>query len=190
MTSRIDALATSAGRRLGAPHPDIPPTDRGLTGIGGMRDPAGSDLVGRALGKRARTRVPPTPSICEHHGCAPPGVEPYVTLPNSITLVRTALSLGLALAAAASQSLVLLLAALAVYWIGDVLDGAAARRLDQETRLGAVLDVVCDRACSLAFYIGWAWFSPDMVLPVGLYLAEFAVVDTALSLAFLVWPLR
>jgi CDP-diacylglycerol--glycerol-3-phosphate 3-phosphatidyltransferase len=134
--------------------------------------------------------APVKAQVCKHHGCAPPGVEPYVTLPNAITLIRTALSLGLALAAAGSGSLLLLLAALAVYWIGDVLDGAAARWLDLETRLGAVLDVVCDRACALVFYVGWAWLSPDMVLPVGIYLAEFAVIDTLLSLAFFVWPLR
>ena len=155
-----------------------------------MRGSVASETVARGAGTWVRANDLTVVACCEHHGCTPPGVERYVTLPNGITLARTALSLGLAMAAAGSHSLMLLLAALTVYWIGDVLDGAAARRLDQETRLGAVLDVVCDRACALAFYVGWAWYSTDMVLPVGLYLIEFAVIDGLLSLAFLVWPLR
>ena len=40
----------------------------------------------------------------------------------------------------------LLVAAYAVYWVGDIADGWAARRLGQETRAGAVLDIVSDRA--------------------------------------------
>ena len=47
-----------------------------------------------------------------------------------------------------------------------------------------MLDVVCDRACALAFYVGVAWHLPELALPVAVYLLEFAVVDMVLSLAF------
>jgi CDP-diacylglycerol--glycerol-3-phosphate 3-phosphatidyltransferase len=80
------------------------------------------------------------------------------------------------------------LAALAAYWAGDVADGVLARTLDDETRIGAVLDVLCDRLSAAGFYVGFAWYDASMVVPVGLYLAEFMVIDMFLSLAFLAWP--
>ena len=48
----------------------------------------------------------------------------------------------------------LLALAYAVYWVGDILDGWSARRLGQETRLGAVLDIVSDRACTSVLCVG------------------------------------
>jgi CDP-diacylglycerol--glycerol-3-phosphate 3-phosphatidyltransferase len=48
---------------------------------------------------------------------------------------------------------------------------------------------VCDRLSAACFYIGFSWYDPALVIPVGIYLAEFLVVDTFLSLAFLAWPL-
>jgi hypothetical protein len=81
------------------------------------------------------------------------GLSPPVTLinvPNAITAVRTAGSVGLAVAALTHRSAHLLVAAYLVYWIGDILDGAAARALGQETRTGAVFDIVADRACTSA----------------------------------------
>ena len=87
------------------------------------------------------------------------------------------------------HAITLLVLSLAVYWVGDVLDGAWARWYDVETRFGGVLDVVCDRACALVFYVGVAWHLPGLMVPVGVYLLEFAVVDLILSLAFVSWPL-
>jgi len=43
--------------------------------------------------------------------------------------------------------------------------------------------------CALVFYVGVAWHLPELALPVGVYLVEFAVVDMVLSLAFISWPL-
>ena len=110
-----------------------------------------------------------------------------------ITIVRTLVAVVLAFLATRADTpdttLWLLVASLVTYWAGDILDGAYARWRDQETRFGGVLDVVCDRACALAFYVGVAWHLPGLALPVGIYLLEFAVADMVLSLAFVAWPL-
>ena len=124
---------------------------------------------------------------CGHPECASPERERLVTVPTAITLIRTIATVVLALAGAHENSLALLLAALAVYWVGDLADGFAARLLQQETRIGATLDIMCDRISAALFYVGFAWYDPSMSIPVGIYLAEFMVVDMFLSLAFLSW---
>jgi len=116
-------------------------------------------------------------------------VERLGTVANYITCVRTVASVALTLSAAEQQSMRLLLAGLLVYWVGDVADGGVARRMGQETRMGASFDIICDRLCAGCFYIGLVWLEPDFLVPVGIYLLEFMVVDTFLSLAFLAWPI-
>lgn len=125
---------------------------------------------------------------CAHRECAHPERERVFTSATIITFVRTAASLVLAMWGAHAGSLALLLWALGVYWVGDMADGAMARLTDAETRIGAVLDIMCDRLSAGCFYVGFAWYDPSMVVPVGIYLAEFMVVDMFLSLAFLAWP--
>jgi CDP-diacylglycerol--glycerol-3-phosphate 3-phosphatidyltransferase len=110
-------------------------------------------------------------------------------LPNAITAIRTVAAVSLGMLAATHQSLSLLVASLAVYWVGDIADGAVARLTGQETRVGAVLDIVCDRLCAAVFYLGLVWLFPGLWLPVAVYLTQFMVVDTFLSLAFLAWPI-
>jgi len=107
-----------------------------------------------------------------------------------ITAVRTIASVVLAAAAAYEQSLTLLVVSLAVYWVGDMLDGFYARVRDCETRIGAVLDILCDRLNAGAFYVGLAWLEPDLAPAIYVYLAEFMVIDLFLSIAFLAWPVR
>ncbi len=119
---------------------------------------------------------------------ARPGTERLGTAATVLTFLRTAATLVLALWGARDGSLPLLLWALGVYWVGDMADGVLARRLDQETRIGAVLDIMCDRLSAASFYLGFAWYDPSMAVPVGIYLAEFLVVDMFLSIAFLAWP--
>jgi CDP-diacylglycerol---glycerol-3-phosphate 3-phosphatidyltransferase len=116
--------------------------------------------------------------------------ERLLTGATAITAVRTVASVVLAALAAHEQSLPLLVAALAVYWVGDMLDGFYARVRDCETRIGAVLDIMCDRLNAAAFYIGLAWLQPDLSPAIFVYLAEFMVVDCFLSIAFLAWPVR
>ncbi len=127
------------------------------------------------------------------HGWADGPDARVLTGANAVTSVRTLAAVGLAVAAAGADTtdsaLRLLVAALVTYWVGDMLDGAWARLRHEETRFGAVFDVVCDRACAFAFYVGVAWHLPGLVVPVAVYLLEFGVVDMVLSLAFVSWPL-
>ena len=116
--------------------------------------------------------------------------ERLLTGATVITAVRTGVSVVLAAAAAYEQDLTLLVVALGVYWVGDMLDGFYARVRDCETRIGAVLDIMCDRLNAAAFYIGLAWLQPDLSPAIFVYLAEFMVIDCFLSIAFLAWPIR
>jgi CDP-diacylglycerol---glycerol-3-phosphate 3-phosphatidyltransferase len=119
-----------------------------------------------------------------------PAQERIGTSATVITFVRTIISVLLAALAAQQESLTLLVAALVVYWAGDSLDGFVARVRGCETRIGAVLDILCDRFCAASFYLGLVWLQHDLALPVFLYLAEFMVIDCFLSIAFLAWPVR
>lgn len=121
---------------------------------------------------------------------ADPATERLGTSANVITAVRTVAAVALAGLAIRDDSLTLLVASLATYWVGDILDGLVARIRGCETRIGAVLDILSDRFCAAAFYLGLAWLQPEHVLPVLVYLGEFMVVDCFLSLAFLAWPIR
>ncbi len=116
--------------------------------------------------------------------------ETLYNWPNLVTAVRTAGSVTVAMVAIYHRSLTLLLVALGIYWLGDVADGALARLLHLETRVGAVLDILSDRFCAAAFYLGLAWLDPALAIPVAVYLAEFMVVDAFISLGFLAWPIR
>ena len=121
---------------------------------------------------------------------ADPAAERLDTSANVVTLIRTVAAVVLAGLAVREESLTLLVAALVVYWVGDMADGLVARVRGCETRIGAVLDILCDRFCAATFYLGLAWLSPEFVLPILIYLFEFMVVDCFLSLAFLAWPIR
>jgi CDP-diacylglycerol---glycerol-3-phosphate 3-phosphatidyltransferase len=121
---------------------------------------------------------------------ADPARERVGTSATVITGVRTVVSVALAGVAADRESLVMLVVALAVYWLGDMLDGFVARVRGCETRIGAVLDILSDRFCAASFYLGLMWLHHEFAVPVLLYLAEFMVVDCFLSLAFLAWPIR
>lgn len=119
-----------------------------------------------------------------------PEAERIGTSATVVTAVRTVASVVLAAVAAHQGSQALLVAALAVYWLGDMLDGFVARVRHCETRIGAVLDILSDRFCAASFYLGLVWLHHQFAVPVFLYLAEFMVVDCFLSLAFLAWAVR
>ena len=121
---------------------------------------------------------------------ADPAKERVGTSATLITGIRTVAAVVLAALAARQGSQSLLVAALVVYWVGDSLDGFVARIRGCETRIGAVLDILCDRFCAAAFYVGLVWLHHDFALPVFIYLAEFMAIDCFLSLAFLAWPIR
>jgi CDP-diacylglycerol--glycerol-3-phosphate 3-phosphatidyltransferase len=127
--------------------------------------------------------------------------ERLLTGATVITFVRTLATLALSMWGAYEESLTLLVTGLVVYWVGDTLDGEWARRTDTETRIGGLIDMVCDRLSCGAFYVGLAWLQPAplffsdepmelIAIPVAVYLFEFMVIDLFLSLAYLAWPIR
>ncbi len=80
-----------------------------------------------------------------------------LTIPNALSILRLAgvpLFLWLVLGPKADG---LALAVLMVSGITDWLDGYLARRLDQTSQLGQILDPVADRLYILAVVIGLAW---------------------------------
>ena len=115
--------------------------------------------------------------------------EPLGTWPNLVTLARTVVAVGLGAAAIARNDVAMLGLAYAVYWAGDIADGWLARRLGQETRTGAVFDIVGDRACTVLLCAGLVAARPGAWLVGAVFLVSFAVVDTMLSLSFLHWDL-
>jgi CDP-diacylglycerol--glycerol-3-phosphate 3-phosphatidyltransferase len=116
-------------------------------------------------------------------------VGPLRTVPNYITAVRTVVAVAVGVAALAAGSVALIAVAYGIYWLGDMLDGWAARRLGQETRAGAVLDIVSDRACTAVLCVGLVSLVPGIAVLAVVFLLSFMVLDTMLSLAFLCWPI-
>lgn len=137
--------------------------------------------AGVARGPARRTAVEPIVTIA---------AEQWTTPANLITGVRTLAAVCLALWALAAGSLRLLVIAYLVYWALDVADGAVARHFDHETRLGAVFDITADRASSLLCVAALVALRPGLAVPLAIYVIEFAVVDTMLSLGFLAFAVK
>jgi phosphatidylglycerophosphate synthase len=116
--------------------------------------------------------------------------ERVVSIPNVITITRTVLSMAMSVYAGYAASVPLLVGAYLVYWLGDFADGWSARRLDQETRLGAVFDIVSDRACTAVAAAAFLRIDPDSTPAIGIFLFQFCVVDTMLSLSFLAFDIK
>ncbi len=111
------------------------------------------------------------------------------TVANGVTLVRTIGSVTVGTVAIVAERPVLLAVAYAIYWLGDSLDGLLARTLHQETRLGAVFDIVSDRACASLLCAGVIAYRPELAVAVIPFFLSFMVLDTLVSLSFLCWPL-
>lgn len=109
--------------------------------------------------------------------------------PNRISLARTVLALGIGAVAATRGSLSLLAVAYAVYWVGDIVDGLVARLTGTETRQGAVLDILCDRASCGMLAVTYLGLVPTAAPAITVFLLQFMVVDCMLSLGFLRWPI-
>ncbi len=119
-----------------------------------------------------------------------PVASRIATVPNIVTVVRTVAAVALGIVALLQRSPELLVGAYATYWFGDMLDGWSARRLGQETRIGAVLDILSDRACTAVLAGAFLVLRPDAALPMAVFLLQFMVLDCVLSLAFLGWPIK
>ncbi len=131
------------------------------------------------------TNLPAVPRPALAVGVLPVG--PFVNVPNVVTLVRTVLSVVIGAVAVSTGDLVLLAVGYAVFWAGDIADGWLARRLGQETRFGAVFDIVCDRACTGVMCVGLLASVPAVLPVVLVFVLSFMVLDSMLSLAFLCW---
>lgn len=127
------------------------------------------------------TGLLPTPAPVLHE-------DPW-TLANRITLVRTVGALALGALASTRHSFLLLAVAYAVYWVGDMLDGLVARRTGTQTRQGAVLDILCDRASCGMLAVTYLALQPAAAAAITVFLLQFMVVDCVLSLGFLRWPI-
>jgi phosphatidylglycerophosphate synthase len=126
-------------------------------------------------------RGPGLPVRCGVRGCGCEDPRQRLNGPNVLTVIRTVASLALVTTAAVQHSWPWLLAAYLTYWIGDSADGNLARWQHQETRFGAVFDVLCDRmncvSCALVLllFIDAPW-------PVAVFLFQFVLVDLPLTL--------
>lgn len=147
------------------------------------------------VGAHPRRMIGSTGNAAVPDSCAavPTGRVPSLDLrwnaPNAITLVRGLGAVLVGMWAYAESSATLLVIAYAVYWIGDSLDGQVARRTGQETRFGAVLDILTDRLSTAIVCLGLLQHLPELWPAVTVFLVNFMVVDCLLSMAFLMWPL-
>jgi CDP-diacylglycerol--glycerol-3-phosphate 3-phosphatidyltransferase len=110
------------------------------------------------------------------------------TWANAVTLVRLCVSLTLLTLSATLKDESYNYAGLAVFWAGDLLDGFLARKLDQETLLGAQFDILADRTLFFFFYMNYMNFHPETKVVVILFLINFMVIDHYLSNQFMRWP--
>lgn len=131
----------------------------------------------------------PVATVCEHRGCVHTAAENVVTLASAVTLTRTVGCLVAVTWSIATGQVWLLFLGLAVHWLGDVADGIVARRRHEETRAGAVLDIVSDRLCIALYYVSYGHLHHSMLVPIAVFLFQFMVLDAHLSLTFLNWPL-
>jgi CDP-diacylglycerol--glycerol-3-phosphate 3-phosphatidyltransferase len=128
------------------------------------------------------------PKPCQHVECVADKPDGWLTWPNLMTVLRTLATVVFVSLGVWKHSELLLFIGLAAYWLGDMADGGLARLLKQETRTGAVFDILSDRLCVALFYVSYAGFHHDMIVPIGIFLFNFMLVDNQLSLAFLKWP--
>lgn len=144
--------------------------------------PAPASWFSAPRGTTARATAVPYPAAISQ--------ERWSTPANVITALRTVGAVSIASAALAAGSMRLLVTAYLVYWVLDIADGAVARRFDHETRLGAVFDITADRASSLLCVAAFVVLRPELAVPLAIFVVEFAVVDTMLSLGFLAFAVK
>ena len=116
--------------------------------------------------------------------------EPWFTWANLATAIRVVAGVVVFAIAAANRDETWNYAGLAVYWVLDVVDGFLARALDQETRLGAQMDILADRLLVAFFYLNYVAIHPEMIVPVALFLFQFMGIDHYLSNQFMRWPIK
>jgi cardiolipin synthase len=113
-----------------------------------------------------------------------------LTVPNVITVARTLLIPVIAYFVSERSYAVALLLFVAAA-LGDGLDGFIARRFNQISRFGAVLDPIADKLTLLAMVLLLAW---QLLIPAWLAAAivarDLIIVSGALAYRLLIGPLR
>ena len=115
--------------------------------------------------------------------------EDLKTWANLVTAVRTIVGMVVFAVAAYHRDAGLNYVGLALFWALDILDGALARGLKQETRVGAQFDIITDRILIAFFYFNFVALRPEFVVPVATFLFQFNVIDLYLSNQFMRWPI-
>jgi len=116
--------------------------------------------------------------------------ERWSTWANVVTIVRLAACMVIFGYARAESDATWNLIGLGVYWVLDMADGALARWLDQETRIGAQLDILADRVLVAFFYFNYVVLYPHLLLPICLFLVQFMFIDHYLSNQFMRWSVK
>jgi len=116
--------------------------------------------------------------------------ENWATWANLVTAIRLITGVIIFAYAAVNRDETWNFVGLGVYWVLDVLDGFLARRLDQETRLGAQMDILADRVLVAFFYLNYATLYPSLIVPVAMFLFQFMGIDQYLSLQFMRWSIK
>lgn len=111
------------------------------------------------------------------------------TWANLVTAVRAVSGTAVLVTAGVAGSPTWNYIGLAIYWVLDILDGYLARALDQETRVGAQMDVLSDRLLMALFYVNYLRFEPASAVAVAPFLLCFMVIDQYLSTQYLRWPI-
>ena len=111
------------------------------------------------------------------------------TAANGVTVFRTVICMVVFSFAISRKDETLNYLGLGLFWLFDILDGFLARRLNQETILGAQFDIVSDRISFAFFYMNYMLHHPGLAVVVIPFLFNFLVLDQYLSTQFLRWPL-
>jgi cardiolipin synthase (CMP-forming) len=93
---------------------------------------------------------------------------PILTLANQITFLRMGLA-PLLVVLVLAHAMAWALAVFAVAGLSDVLDGLVARRRDERTPLGAMLDPLADKILLTAGFLALTW-GPDLLVAVPVWL--------------------
>lgn len=126
---------------------------------------------------------------CDHHGCTTVLGETWLNPPNVVTALRLAATLVLVALAIREGSATLATIAVLSYWLGDSADGLVARLTHTETRTGAELDVLADRLSVCCVVVAYVTLHNEMFVPAAVFLVQFVVLDTYLTLSYRNWSL-
>lgn len=115
----------------------------------------------------------------------PQSPESVFSEANILTLIRVTLSVSFFILAILTHKITYNYIGFLIHWIGDFVDGFCARKLKQETILGAEIDIIADRLEIIFFYVIFLNFRPYIYPAVMLYLIDYAFIDFYLSYQFI-----